>query len=272
MGGSTGGKSTGGGAGATGGASSGAGGASGRAGAGGGGTSGGGTTCDQVRAATAAELESIQQCTAASECGQVLRGTSCGCTRDLVARNDADIGRFTELKDTVIDGQLCNEFASTCDCPNVIGFACQENQCTWEYPPVDEPPCTDAPIGRLCVLGTPIDSGDALLEGMPLTLEIRPFGCLSSSCTITVSASCSAEPDGDDFVASAGICLAEPTDPSTGCTGDCGAVGIATCSTKTLLTAGTHTVRYQDADVSLSVTFTVPSVVSDGSLCDGSLF
>jgi hypothetical protein len=195
----------------------------------------------------------------------VLGGTSCGCTRELVARLDADTTRFEALKDARIGGESCISLGSTCDCPNAEGFACSSGFCTWNY--VDGvPACTQAPLGSMCVVGEPIDSGDALREGMALTLEFRPFRCYSSSCTQRIEASCAIEEDGEDFVATAGLCLATNTDPNVACTDDCGGGGTVACESQAGLTAGTHTVRLKD-DPALSVTFTVPSVVMDGSLC-----
>jgi hypothetical protein len=89
-------------------------------------------TCEQVRAAIDAELAKIQACDAAEDCGQVLTGTSCGCTRNLVARLDADITRFNELMALETDLQ-CEGFVSTCDCPAADGYACIEGRCTWNY-------------------------------------------------------------------------------------------------------------------------------------------
>ncbi|MFT6143638.1 MAG: hypothetical protein ACJAZO_001612 [Myxococcota bacterium] len=90
------------------------------------------TTCAQAYDAVAAEQDSIQACTADAECGQVLTGTSCGCTRDLVARTDANADRFYEL--LAIQSDLeCGGLVSTCDCPPADGFACVDSACTWDY-------------------------------------------------------------------------------------------------------------------------------------------
>lgn len=82
-------------------------------------------TCDDVMA----ELETIQSCTADDECGQVIDGFSCGCTRDLVARLDAPLDIFLTLADEATD---C-DFGSTCDCPETDGFACVDGTCAWRY-------------------------------------------------------------------------------------------------------------------------------------------
>jgi hypothetical protein len=224
-------------------------------------------TCDDVRRKTESELERIQYCTTDAECGQVLVGTSCGCTRNLVARFDADATAFHELKGQEVNGERCNEFTSSCDCPNAVGFVCAGGRCAWNYMK-DEPPemCTAVTMASMCVVGVPIDSGDALVAGMPLTLAFQPAGCFSSSCTKVVSASCDMKRDGNDFNATADMCLTQASDPNVGCTDDCGGGGQLTCESEYLLTEGTHTVRYAGGS-NLSVTFTVPSVVNDGSLC-----
>lgn len=92
------------------------------------------SSCEDLGAQYAAEVEAIRGCTEASECGQVLEGTSCGCTRNWVARNDADLTRFDELVEA--GTELACEWAawgSTCDCPEVDGYACVDNVCTWNY-------------------------------------------------------------------------------------------------------------------------------------------
>ena len=90
------------------------------------------TTCDEAEAALDIALDRIQSCTTDDQCGQVLTGTSCGCTRDLVARLDADTTRFYELLE--FPGDLdCGGFVSTCDCPPTDGFACVEGTCSWNY-------------------------------------------------------------------------------------------------------------------------------------------
>jgi len=91
-------------------------------------------SCGAVGAAYGDELAFIRYCTRASDCGQPLVGTSCGCTRDLVARSDADTTRFYALLNRLAElGCEPPGGVSTCDCPAVDGFACVANQCTWNY-------------------------------------------------------------------------------------------------------------------------------------------
>ncbi|HEY8376300.1 MAG TPA: hypothetical protein VIK91_07415, partial [Nannocystis sp.] len=89
--------------------------------------------CAQWQAAFDAEVQEIRGCTDDAECGQVLKGTSCGCTRDWVARLDADPTEFWSLAE--LGNQLgCNvPFISPCDCPNAEGFACLGGICSWNY-------------------------------------------------------------------------------------------------------------------------------------------
>jgi len=89
-------------------------------------------TCDTVLAEYAAEEAAIRTCDDAAECGQVLTGTSCGCTRNAVARTDADVADFYALQAEA--GELgCSFGDSTCDCPEADGYDCVEHQCTWNY-------------------------------------------------------------------------------------------------------------------------------------------
>lgn len=89
-------------------------------------------TCDDVLADYAAEAANIQSCTDWSECGQVLTGTSCGCTRNWVARTDADTTTFYTLQAEAADAE-CELGGSTCDCPEAYGFDCVDAVCTWDY-------------------------------------------------------------------------------------------------------------------------------------------
>jgi hypothetical protein len=109
------------------------------------GTSGSGTSgdtsCAEVKGELDAELASVRSCTADAQCGQELLGTSCGCTRNLVARLDADISRVEELI-----GLNCGGLASTCDCPTADGFACVGGTCAWNYV-VPSPPAPSDNVG-----------------------------------------------------------------------------------------------------------------------------
>lgn len=90
-------------------------------------------TCADVQSDFAAEAESIRSCTDAVECGQELTGTSCGCTRNWVARTDADTTAFYALIDEAQSMECDLGLGSTCDCPDTGGFDCVDNTCTWLY-------------------------------------------------------------------------------------------------------------------------------------------
>lgn len=90
--------------------------------------------CDALEAAFTAEVAQIRACTSADECGQVLTGTSCGCTHDWVARTDADLGSYEGLRaELEANGCALPGGISTCDCPPADGFACTAGVCGWNY-------------------------------------------------------------------------------------------------------------------------------------------
>jgi len=89
--------------------------------------------CPTLEAAFAAETKKIRSCADNNECGKELKGTSCGCTRNWVARSDADTTHFYELIDQGAALQCELIPASTCDCPAAEGFACDQGICTWNY-------------------------------------------------------------------------------------------------------------------------------------------
>jgi hypothetical protein len=128
--------------------------------------------------------------------------------------------------------------------------------------------CSDVPVAQLCVVGTPIDSGDALAVGDKLTVRVTPGGCLSSSCTRVDVARCTITGAGPDFTAEGEFCLADTGGPGTACTADCGGGGFADCESEVTLSAGEYSVTLGD----LSVTFTVPGTLGPGEGCDGTRF
>lgn len=91
-------------------------------------------SCDEAVVAFEAETNAIRSCESDVECGQVLAGTSCGCTNNWVARTDADISDWQEIRQ--VAGEMSCELPgmiSTCDCPAVDGFACNDGTCSWNY-------------------------------------------------------------------------------------------------------------------------------------------
>lgn len=91
-------------------------------------------SCDDMVAAYEAETAEIRGCESDDECGQVLAGTSCGCTRNWVARTDADTSDWETLRtDAQEAGCELSGTISTCDCPPADGFVCNEGVCGWNY-------------------------------------------------------------------------------------------------------------------------------------------
>lgn len=90
-------------------------------------------TCEEVRSDFDRELDRITSCTADAECGQVLTGTSCGCTRDIVARVDADPALARTLMNAAEEQECDLGLTSVCDCPEAFGFECAAGTCAWDY-------------------------------------------------------------------------------------------------------------------------------------------
>lgn len=90
-------------------------------------------TCGPIVNDYETELAEIMACETDDECGQVLVGTSCGCTRNLVARNDADLADLEEIRTKAEVNECSLGGISTCDCPAADGFACEQGSCTWNY-------------------------------------------------------------------------------------------------------------------------------------------
>jgi hypothetical protein len=90
-------------------------------------------TCPATLDAFWDETAFVRACNVAADCGQVMQGTSCGCTRNWVARNNVDL---TDFYDLLSDAGACGFSAiSTCDCPQTNGFACTNGTCQWRYVP-----------------------------------------------------------------------------------------------------------------------------------------
>jgi hypothetical protein len=224
-------------------------------------------TCSDVRAQAAEELASLQACSQAAECGQVLEGTSCGCTRDLVLRLDADPETYEIILASEVDGELCEQPSSTCDCPYAEGFACVEGLCAWNYVEEPaEPACTSREAVGFCVVGSSEGLEEELNVGEALQVMVNA-GCFGSSCTRFDVASCTATHD-EDFELTADFCFADTNGGDDGCTADCSGGGITWCDSEALLTEGTHTVRMGE----LSLEITVPSTLPSSGLCAGNVW
>ena len=223
------------------------------------------TECAPLVSAMKAELARVQHCDSAAECGQPIPGSSCGGTRDWIARKDANLAEYLSLRDRVSDSGCQTEGGSTCDIPAADGFACTNHVCGWNHVDVEpEPACKQYDAGELCVRGTPSGDGELLAVGDSLQVTVRSSGCFSSSCTKTVQASC-AIGSGAGFEVKANFCIADTSVPGGGCTADCGNVH-ADCSFGQPLSAGEHQVKLG----TLAVGFQVPSKLPLGGLCAGS--
>jgi len=91
--------------------------------------------CDAIFDDFTEESVRIRSCTQDSDCGQALPGTSCGCTRDHLARKDASTTYFYEILARA-ESFNCTEalpIASACDCPEVLGSYCNAGICDWKY-------------------------------------------------------------------------------------------------------------------------------------------
>lgn len=223
-----------------------------------------GASCESLKAELTAELVSAQKCTSAAECGQKIPGSSCGCTRDKIARKDADLTSYLALRDKVTELGCGIPGGSTCDCPNADGFACIDNVCGWNYVPFQPPPdpvCEPRDAGELCVRGTATSDGELLAAGDPLRVTVHSSGCLSSSCSKVMAASCMISSRGA-FDVAANFCVTDTSKQGQPCTDDCG-MAKADCSFGQPLTAGEHQVNLG----SMSVGFQVPSKLPLGGLC-----
>jgi len=90
-------------------------------------------TCTPIVQDYENELAEIRACETDDQCGQVLAGTSCGCTRNLVARVDADLADLEEIRTKAEINECSLGGISTCDCPAADGFLCDAGFCSWNY-------------------------------------------------------------------------------------------------------------------------------------------
>jgi len=211
-----------------------------------------------------ATLSSVQQCMSAADCGQPIPDSSCGCTRDLVARKDANLSTYLAERAKVFELGCATEGGSTCDCPNTDGFACIDHVCGWNYVAVEpepDPACQPYDAAELCVRGTKTPDGELIAAGDPLQITVRSSGCLSSSCSKVVEASCTIGSN-SSFDVTANFCVSNSAKPGQACTADCGTAH-ADCSFGQPLTAGEHQVKLG----SIAVGFQVPSKLPLGGLC-----
>ena len=145
--------------------------------------------CVDIEQDIAIELDDIQSCTADADCGQVLVGTSCGCTRNLVARVDADISDFQALQQQAAELECDTGFVSVCDCPAAAGFRCDAGTCAWNY-------VSDYPYLPECRTadGDPLTVSGVKLEGDELVVDVSSSGgCVAHDYTLCWPAQAFAE-------------------------------------------------------------------------------
>jgi hypothetical protein len=134
--------------------------------------------------------------------------------------------------------------------------------CGWNYTnTLPDPTCEPVDAAELCVRGTAIADQEVIEAGDPLEITVRSGGCLSSSCSQVIEASCTIG-SGLDFEAKANFCVADSSKSGQACTDDCGTAH-ADCSFGQPLTAGYHRVKLG----SIAVEFQVPSKLPLGGLC-----
>ncbi|HEX2877286.1 MAG TPA: hypothetical protein VHP33_38820 [Polyangiaceae bacterium] len=220
-----------------------------------------GSSCESLVNELKATLSSVQKCASAADCGQPIPGSSCGCTRDLIARRDANLEPYLELRAKANEQACSIEGGSTCDCPSADGFACIDNVCGWNYTDTaPDPSCEPVAAAELCVRGKATADNEVIEAGDPLQITVRSAGCLSSSCSKVIEASCTLG-SGVTFEAKANFCVADTSSSGKACTDDCGTAH-ADCFGQAL-TAGEHQVKLG----SIAVGFQVPSKLPLGGLC-----
>ena len=128
------------------------------------------------------------------------------------------------------------------------------------------PTCDIEPAaGVLCVRGESSASGETLRAGGPITFEVFPEGCFSSSCTETITADCSVVGEAvGELEVYAAFCLHDTSANAGGCTEDCGGAGVARCDLEAIR-EGRYTVTLGDIQLS----FSVPGELPSSGLCSG---
>ncbi len=72
-------------------------------------------------------------CVSDSDCGQIMAGTGCGCTKDnLVATHNFDLNYFYDLLGEARAMECTLDFGTPCDCDTTAVPVCRAGQCAWE--------------------------------------------------------------------------------------------------------------------------------------------
>ncbi|NIR38392.1 MAG: hypothetical protein GWN07_03475, partial [Actinobacteria bacterium] len=81
----------------------------------------------------------------------------------------------------------------------------------------------DTQVRRVCL------TGGEVLPGQPITVEVFPLGCFSSSCTVRYRTLCQVEAVNGGLEVEASFCLRDVSEERGICTDDCGGGGVASC-------------------------------------------
>lgn len=87
--------------------------------------------CSKLANEIEVERQLLQHCDSDGDCGASEGKGSCGCTRGLAIRADADPTKYRALIDRAASCEL--PLGSTCDCPAADGFRCESGRCAWNY-------------------------------------------------------------------------------------------------------------------------------------------
>ncbi len=88
-------------------------------------------SCDDARDSLSSLMDELDTCEVDADCGIVVRGTSCGCTRSPVLPTAAaeHICEYEEALEQSVAS--CGAASTSCDCAEVLGIGCVLGECTW---------------------------------------------------------------------------------------------------------------------------------------------
>lgn len=93
----------------------------------------GGFQCADYAIMLDVETRLAGSCVSDSECGQIMTGTGCGCTKDnLIANHNFDLTYFYDLLGEATAMECNVAFGTPCDCDGAAVPVCRAGQCTWE--------------------------------------------------------------------------------------------------------------------------------------------
>ena len=91
-----------------------------------------GFTCSDYELMLDVELTLAQECTADSQCGQVMSGTGCGCeSDDIVANSSFDTTYYYDLYDEAVAEGCSYAAATSCSCFAATETWCNAGTCDW---------------------------------------------------------------------------------------------------------------------------------------------